>query len=263
MKVLLYTSDIWYFTWFLFLFLLFIDVVSLGFIWKLRSGSAFLQKCYWLWFSGISFPLSFPKGTVQKVLFHNETQILSSADFMLWLWHILLHLKKWNFLNHLLVSTSVIWLITMQKAVTTLSWIITTLSRVYMWVGMWMQRNIVCILFGRTYFPCGFSDDCNNFILDGSHYIHVGEMVVHSLCFHQSLEVMVFTPTSRHFSWHGGDENKKHKGVKQMKFFCKFWCTEEVFPNFQTKGKYLNQSSERIWQFWGQQRCGSAMNAFD
>lgn len=176
MKVLLYTSDIWYLTWFLFLFLLFIDVLSLGFIWKLRSGSASLQKRYLLWFSGMSSPLSFPKGTVQKVFFHSETQIVSCAVFMLWLWHILLHLQKWNILiiswcPHQLYDC----LIKMQKAVTTLFWIITALNRVYAGVRMWSQRNVGCILFGRTYFPCGFSDDLNDFVLDRSMYVRGGD----------------------------------------------------------------------------------------
>lgn len=30
---------------------------------------------------------------------------------------------------------------------------------------MWRQKNIGCILFGRTYFPCRFSDDLNDFVL--------------------------------------------------------------------------------------------------
>lgn len=82
---------------------------------------------------------------------------------------------KWNFLNHLSMFISVIWLFSMQKPVTTSVWIITALNRVYVWVGMWRQRNIGCILFGWTYFPCGFLDDLNDFVSDRSTYICEGD----------------------------------------------------------------------------------------
>lgn len=124
-------------SWFLFLFVLFIFVFRLGFIWKLRSGSAFLQKCYLLWFSGMSCPLSFPKGTVQKVFFHNETQILSSAvsccdSGIHWFTSKTKTLK-----NNLFVSTTLIWLIKTHKTVATSVSIISHFNRVYMWNGMW------------------------------------------------------------------------------------------------------------------------------
>lgn len=40
---------------------------------------------------------------------------------------------------------------------------------------MWRQRNIGCILFGRTHFPFSFSDDLNDFGLHKDAFILRGD----------------------------------------------------------------------------------------
>lgn len=61
--------------------------------------------------------------------------------------------------NHPLMSTSVVHLIKMQKTLTTLLGNVTALRSVHMWVGMWGQRYMGCILFSRANFQCRVSDD--------------------------------------------------------------------------------------------------------
>lgn len=62
------------------------------------------------------------------------------------------------FFHHLLVSTSVIQVIKLQKMLTALLESITTLNSVYVWVGVWGHRNLDSVLFVRAHFPCGVSD---------------------------------------------------------------------------------------------------------
>jgi len=51
-------------------------------------------------------------------------------------------------------------------------------------------------------------------------YIHVGDMAMCSLCFHQTFKVMVLVPTCLHLSRFRGGESKKRKVMKHMKFFA-------------------------------------------
>lgn len=205
----------------------------MGFIWKLRSGSAFLQKCYLLWFSGMSSPLSFPKGTVQKVFFHNETQILSSAvsycdSGIHWFTS-----KSKTFKNHLLVSTTVMWLIKQQKTVTTSVSIISHFNRSYMWNGMWRQKNVSCILFGRTYFPCRFSDDLNDFVLHRDTFICGGDAhPFHASTDHvRSWRIL----NMKGLSHLGGHENNKQMIIKHILFFVSSGVWKRFSPLYKQK----------------------------
>lgn len=200
----------------------------MGFIWKLRSGSAFLQKCYLLWFSGMSCPLSFPKETVQKVFFHNETLIFSSAVSCCDSGIHCFTSKTKTFKNHLLVSTTCTWLMKTQKTITTSVLIISHFNRVFMWNGMWRQRNIGYILFGRTHFPFRFSDDLNDFVLNRDTFILRADVHLFHAC------------TNHEKSWrilnmkglaHLGGHKNKQMIIKHVLFVSSGVCLSPQFKN--------------------------------
>lgn len=99
---------------------------------------------------------------------------------------------------------------------------------------MWGQRNIGCILFGRTYFPCGFSDDFNDFVLNRS-YAYT--------C--RRCSSIPYASTNCLRSWRtlnvkglsrpGGDENNKHMVMKHMKFFASSGVWKRFSPTCKQK----------------------------
>lgn len=104
---------------------------------KLRSGSAFLQKCC-LWFSGISSSLSFPKGLYRKyfsTMRHRSSALwISRSDCGMYCFtskNETFEIVSWcpHQLHDCLIKT--------QKAVTT-----SVFNSVYLCVGVWRQRNV-------------------------------------------------------------------------------------------------------------------------
>lgn len=82
---------------------------------------------------------------------------------------------------------------------------------------MWRQKNVSCILFGRTYFPCRFSDDLNDFVLHRDTFICGGDAhPFHASTDHvRSWRIL----NMKGLSHLGGHENNKQMIVKHILFF--------------------------------------------